>query len=58
MEAAPSCVFQKAAGFTAAADLVSHWLEMAGTVKVRNHTQTLYIHTIKQRVDISNRSRE
>lgn len=38
MEAVPSCVVQKTAGFTAAADLVSHWLETAGTVKVRNHT--------------------
>lgn len=36
MEDAPSCVVQKAAWFTAAADLVSHWLEMAGSVKVRN----------------------
>lgn len=47
MEAAPSCVFQKAAEFTAAADLVLHWLEMAGTAKVRNRTNThAHAHTL------------
>ena len=46
MEAAPSCVFHKTHGFTAAADLVLHWLEMARTVKVRHHTHThTHIHT-------------
>lgn len=38
MVAAPSCVIQKVTWFTAAADLVLHWLWMAATVKVKNHT--------------------
>lgn len=38
MVAAPSCVIQKVTWFTAAADLVLHWLGMATTVKVKNHT--------------------
>ena len=40
MEAAPSCVCLRTAGFTAAADAVLHWLEMPRIVKVRNCTHT------------------
>lgn len=48
MEAAPSCVFRKMVGFSAAADLVLHWLEMPRTVKVRNHTHTRHIYKVRK----------